>query len=495
MSLWNFQQIQTQQWNTVAQGPTKPKRKWGRFNCESFLEKKWPACNSGGRKWLQHATTRYWRLETHLLFVGKNKGLSWCSNSNQLGWPLARLWLTLSAAESFVSAKESTASSASSRSLRHHLDQHAAASTDLCCLGYQWYLQSRLGWIYMESRGSKRWRKRCFCVLPGASSTCIAPTMKACRCPGSKHRWTQSGSLIAASSASLSRTKATHCQSFLGTLLSQLLQIGQQLQKQSTWTVEKRAEEPKLWNQSAARRCSISLAGQEAHMCKHVTCMSQVSTALFTACFEGVEHPTANMVAPHLPCPAFSNVLSMASYAMASTSVLNAKRRTQQDHMSNSVYSHGLSWLAPAYFRATSVATTLYIMIIIKKRLRLLRLLRSWELPILLHKLLFRKLLIMQSVPSAFLDWCILQNLQHFQAAAPSALKPRTKAQQISLVSCGGMNKAMCHTCPPMVRGPCFFLRLEPCSFLCGRSASTPRVCGQCAHVLGGFGSFGIVQK
>lgn len=67
-----------------------------------------------------------------------------------------------------------------------------------------------------------------------------------CRCPGSKHRWTQSGSLIAASSASLSRTKATHCQSFLGTLLSQLLQIGQQLQKQSTWTVEKRAEEPKL---------------------------------------------------------------------------------------------------------------------------------------------------------------------------------------------------------------------------------------------------------
>lgn len=96
------------------------------------------------------------------------------------GWPLARLWLTLSAAESFVSAKESTASSASSRSLRHHLDQHAAASTDLCCLGYQWYLQSRLSWIYMESRSSKRWRKqRCFRVLLGASSTCIAPTMKA----------------------------------------------------------------------------------------------------------------------------------------------------------------------------------------------------------------------------------------------------------------------------------------------------------------------------
>ena len=70
-------------------------------------------------------------------------------------------------------------------------------------------------------------------------------------------------------------------------------------------------------------------------MWKHVTCMFQVSTGLFTACFEGVEHPTA-MVTPHLPCPAFSNVLSVASYAMASTSILKAKRRTtQQDHKSH----------------------------------------------------------------------------------------------------------------------------------------------------------------
>ena len=75
--------------------------------------------------------------------------------------------------------------------------------------------------------------------------------------------------------------------------------------------------------------------------------------------------------APHLPRPASSNVLSMASYAIASTSVLNGKRRgTHQDHMSNSVYSHGrgdlqLSWLAPANFRATFVATRLYINIVV----------------------------------------------------------------------------------------------------------------------------------